>query len=46
MVRDKTWMTKHVMQLDDGNSQVSLAYVDFPSHNQTYIVAMAQGAPW
>ena len=26
---------EHVMQLEDGNSQVPLACVNFPSHNQT-----------
>ena len=29
----------HVIQLDDGNSQASLACVHLPPHNQPYIVA-------
>ena len=29
----------HVMQLDNGNSQASLAHVHYKPHNQPYIVA-------
>ena len=32
----------HVMQLDNGNSQASLARVHFEPHDQSYIVAIGQ----
>ena len=36
----------HVMQLDNGNSQASLARARYKPHNQPYIVAMGECAPW
>ena len=36
----------HVMQLDNGNSQASLARAHYKPHNQPYIVAIGECAPW
>ena len=36
----------HVMQLDNGNSQASLAHASYKPHKQPYIVTMGECAPW